>query len=89
MEGEQCVQEVLPFFHKIQILQNLLCPLFFKVFDRQEETTTQAADENVLEFEDVETENEEPVEELPPSVKLGVGYRKPHYKVCFIEQIVM
>ena len=28
-----------------------------------------------------EEEEREPEEELPPSVKLGVGYTKPHYQV--------
>jgi hypothetical protein len=30
---------------------------------------------------DPDEEEREPEEELPPSVKLGVGYTKPHYQV--------
>ncbi len=56
----------------------------FTGFDRTEETSTKAQSQYEDETEEVEAETEEPVEELPPSVKLGVGYRKPHYKVLLV-----
>jgi hypothetical protein len=37
---------------------------------------------------DPDEEEREPEEELPPSVKLGVGYTKPHYQVQTADFIV-